>query len=123
VLSATGILVAEELRTRTTKLRQRARTKSGPAGNVLSWELAQKYFMNTNFGGALVPGQRNVFDTTVDFTGIAFLTEPRLFSPIISRLRIASGNADFQWSVDYDPVLHQLNSSTRLSAIVGIGGT
>jgi LPS-assembly protein len=86
--------------------------KSGPAGNVLSWELAQKYFMNTNFGGALVPGQRNVFDTTVDFTGIAFLTGPRLFSPIISRLRAQSGNADFQWSVDYDPVLHQLNSST-----------
>ncbi len=86
--------------------------ESPPAGNVLSWELAQKYFMNTNFGGALVPGQRNVFDTTVDFTGIAFLTEPRLFSPIISRLRAQAGNADFQWSVDYDPVLHQLNSST-----------
>jgi len=86
--------------------------ESGPAGNVLSWELAQKYFMNTNFGGALVPGQRNVFDTTVDFTGIAFLTQPRIFSPIISRLRAQAGNADLQWSVDYDPVLHQLNSST-----------
>ena len=80
----------------------------------MSWELAQKYFMNTNFGGALVPGQRNVFDTTVDFTGIAFLTEPRLFSPIISRLRAQAGNADFQWSVDYDPVLHQMNSSTAI---------
>jgi LPS-assembly protein len=86
--------------------------ESGPSGNVVSWELAQKYFINTNFGGALVPGQRNVFDTTVDFTGIAFLTQPRLFSPIISRLRAQSGNADFQWSVDYDPVLHQMNSST-----------
>jgi len=86
--------------------------ESAPAGNVISWELAQKYFMNTNFGGALVPGQRNVFDTTVDFTGIAFLTEPRLFSPIISRLRAQAGNADFQWSVDYDPVLHQMNAST-----------
>ena len=64
------------------------------------------------FGGALVPGQRNVFDSTVDFTGIAFLTEPRLFSPIISRLRVQSGAADFQWALDYDPVLHQVNAST-----------
>jgi len=86
--------------------------QSGPAGNIITWELAQKYFADPTFGGALVPGTRNVFDTTVDFTGIAFLTEPRIFSPIISRLRIASGSADFQWGVDYDPVLHQVNSST-----------
>ena len=85
---------------------------SGPAGNIITWELAQKYFADPTFGGALVPGTRNVFDTTVDLTGIAFLTEPRIFSPIISRLRIASGSADFQWGVDYDPVLHQVNSST-----------
>lgn len=86
--------------------------QTAPSANVIEWRLAQKYFTNTNFGGALVPGQRNVFDTTVDFTGIAFLTEPRLFSPIISRLRVASGNADFQWDLDYDPVLHQVNAST-----------
>lgn len=86
--------------------------QSAPAANVLEWEVAQKYFMNTNFGGALVPGQRNVFDSTVDFSGIAFLTEPRIFSPVISRLRAASGNTDFQWDVDYDPVLHQVNAST-----------
>jgi LPS-assembly protein len=85
---------------------------SPPAANVIEWEVAQKYFMNTNFGGALVPGQRNVFDTTVDFSGIAFLTEPRSFSPVISRLRVASGNTDFQWDVDYDPVFHQVNAST-----------
>ncbi len=86
--------------------------QSGPAGNVVTWEIAQKYFGNTNFGGALVPGRRNVFDTTVDFTGIAFLTDPRRFSPIISRLRAQSGPADLQWDLDYDPVLHQVNAST-----------
>ena len=59
------------------------------------------------FGGALVPGQRNVFDSTVDFTGIAFLTEPRRFSPIISRLRMQDAKSDVQWALDYDPVLHQ----------------
>jgi len=85
---------------------------SAPSGDVVTWELAQKYFTNTTFGGALVPGRRNVFDTTVDFTGIAFLTEPRLWSPVISRLRVQSGAADFQWALDYDPVLHQINAST-----------
>ncbi len=63
--------------------------KQGPAREVITWELAQKYFFDPTFGGALVPGQRNVFDSTVDFSGIAFLTEPRHFSPVISRLRVA----------------------------------
>jgi LPS-assembly protein len=86
--------------------------KSGPAKEIVTWEIAQKYYMNTTWGGALVPGTRNVFDSTVDLTGISFLTEPRLFSPIVSRLRIANGAADFQWALDYDPVLHQVNAST-----------
>ena len=86
--------------------------KSGPARELITWMVAQKYFMNTTFGGALVPGVRNVFDTTVDFTGIAFLTEARRFSPVISRLRLQDANTDFQWALDYDPVLHQVNAST-----------
>ncbi len=89
--------------------------ESPPSGNVVEWKLAQVYYANRNFGGALVPGQRNVFDNTVDFTGIAFLIDPRIFSPIISRLRVASGNTDFQWGVDYDPVLHQVNASTMFA--------
>jgi LPS-assembly protein len=103
---------SEELTPEQQKHRAQCVDQTPPAGNVIEWRIAQKYFTNTNFGGALVPGQRNVFDTTVDFTGIAFLTEPRLFSPIISRLRMASGAADFQWDLDYDPVLHQVNAST-----------
>jgi len=79
---------------------------------VLTWELAQKYFGNTTFGGALVPGTRNVFDTTEDLTGIAFLVDPRRFSPIVSRLRLQSGAVDFQWALDYDPVLQHINAST-----------
>jgi len=86
--------------------------KQGPARDVVTWEIAQKYFMNPTFGGALVPGQTNVFDSTVDFTGIAFLTEPRKFSPIISRLRVQDASTDFGWALDYDPVLDQVNAST-----------
>ena len=88
--------------------------KQGPARELVTWEFAQKYFFDPTFGGALVPGQRNVFDSTVDLTGIAFLTEPRRFSPVISRLRMQDGRTDFTWALDYDPVLHQLDASTLL---------
>ena len=94
---------------------QACKDTSPPSGNVVEWKLAQVYYANRTFGGALVPGQRNVFDSTVDFTGIAFLIDPRIFSPIISRLRVVSGNTDFQWGVDYDPVLHQVNASTMFA--------
>ncbi len=88
--------------------------KDGPAREVVTWEIAQKYFFDPTFGGALVPGQRNVFDSTVDFTGIAFLTEPRRFSPVISRLRMQDAKSDIQWALDYDPVLNHVNASTLL---------
>ena len=88
--------------------------KQGPARELVTWEFAQKYFFDPTFGGALVPGQRNVFDSTVDLTGIAFLTEPRRFSPVISRFRMQDGRTDFTWALDYDPVLHQLDASTLL---------
>ena len=86
--------------------------KNGPAREVITWTIAQKYFFNPTFGGALVPNQRNVFDSSVDFSGIAFLTEPRNASPIISRLLVRDGSTDFQWALDYDPVFHQVNAST-----------
>jgi len=106
------VAISEELSDRLKKSEQACEDKSAPSGEVVTWTLAQKYYGNTTFGGALVDGRRNVFDSTIDLTGIAFLTEPRHFSPIISRFRVASGGADFQWAVDYDPVLGHLNAST-----------
>ena len=82
---------------------------------VATWEVAQKYFLDPNFGGALVTGQRNVFTTTEDLTGIAFATEPRHLSPIVSRLRAAtSSNTDTEWDLDYDFQLGRINASTLL---------
>jgi len=85
--------------------------KQGAAKEIVTWELAQKYFFDPTFGGAVVNGARNVFDSSADFTGIAFIYGPRRFSPIISRLRFQHGSSDLQWDLDYDPVLHQINSS------------
>jgi LPS-assembly protein len=82
---------------------------------VFTWELAQKYFLDPTFGGALVPNQRNVFTTTEDLTGIAFITQPRHLSPLISRLRAAtSSRTDTEWDLDYDFQLGRINSSTLL---------
>ncbi len=83
---------------------------------VVTWELAQKYFLDPNFGGALIPGVRNVFTTTADLTGIAFLTSPRHLSPLISRLRINSSNrTDIEWDLDYDFKGGLVNASTVLA--------
>jgi LPS-assembly protein len=85
------------------------------AREVVTWEVTQKYFLDPTFGGALVTGQRNVFTTSEDLTGIAFLTEPRHLSPLVSRLRVASGSrTDTEWDLDYDFQLHRVNASTLL---------
>jgi LPS-assembly protein len=82
---------------------------------VLTWEIAQKYFLDPTFGGALVTGQRNVLATTEDLTGIAFITEPRHLSPVVSRLRVATGShTDTEWDMDYDFQLNRINASTLL---------
>ncbi len=75
-----------------------------PAREWASWQIAQKFFIDPNFGGALIPNRRNVFDSTLDLTGIAFLTSPRNISPVISRLRFeAIDHLRVEWDLDYDP--------------------
>jgi LPS-assembly protein len=82
---------------------------------VVTWELAQKYYLDPTFGGALVPGKRNVFSSTIDLTGIAFLTEPAHLSPLTSRLRVStSARDDFEWDADYDFQADRVNASTVL---------
>jgi LPS-assembly protein len=69
-----------------------------------SWQIAQKYFIDPKFGGALIKDRRNVFDATLDLSGVAFLTSPRNLAPITSRLRLeAIDNLRIEWDIDYDP--------------------
>jgi LPS-assembly protein len=91
---------------------------SGPR-EILSWEIGQKYFFDPTFGNLLVAGrlagQRNVFTTTADFTGIAFLDSERRFAPIISRLRLETGpRTNTEWDLDYDLKAGRINSSMAL---------
>ena len=85
----------------------------GSVRQVLTWQVAQKAFLDPSFGGAVVNGRRNVLTTTADFTGIAFLTEPRNLSPVISRFRFSpSDSADLQWNLDYDIKKGRISGST-----------
>lgn len=86
-----------------------------PAGadEFITWEVKAKHFIDSSFGGAVVNGTRNVLATTVDFSGVAFLTDPRRFSPIVSKLRLrTSKNSDVQWQLDYDTKKGRINAST-----------
>ncbi len=95
-----------------TELRPHCEDESKTTRQLLSWEVKQKYYVNETFGRALVTGRRNVFTTTEDLTGIAFLDAPRTWSPVVSILRVqTSANTDVQWQLDYDPVRGRINSS------------
>jgi LPS-assembly protein len=79
----------------------------------ISWRVAQKYFFNPSFGGAVQNGPRSILDTTLNFTGISFLTGPRNISPIISRLRVrTSDKTDIEWDFDYDTCSSNVSVAT-----------
>ncbi len=90
--------------------------ESGPeVREVVTWELAQKYYLDPTFGGALVPGTSNVLAATIDLTGIDFLTDQRRFSPLVSRLRIQpNSRTDVEWDLDYDVKKGRINASTAV---------
>ncbi len=87
------------------------RKRDGDAEELVSWRVAQKYFIDPNFGGALAPGQRNVFQTLEALTPFAFADLARRFSPIISDIRVTPGGLyDAQLRVDYDPQRGQVTA-------------
>lgn len=82
---------------------------------LITWRLAQKYFFDERFGGAVVNGRRNIFDTTLNFSGIAFLTEPRAIAPLVSRLRVrTSEHLDVEWDFDLDTGAKKFTSNNLL---------
>ena len=92
------------------------RTTGGDAEELVIWRLAQKYFFDPSFGGALVPGQRNVFQTLDELTPFAFADEPRRFSPIVSDITLEPGkHYDTQFIVNYDP---QRNRMTAIGTLL-----
>ncbi|MFZ0630655.1 MAG: LPS assembly protein LptD [Acidobacteriaceae bacterium] len=84
----------------------------GGSRDWLTWRVAQKYYFEPDFDHAITRGTPNPLDTTLDFTGIDFLTEPRHTTPVISRLRLrTSGTTDGEWDLDYDVKEGKITSS------------
>ena len=80
------------------------RAHGGAAEEVLSWRVAQKRYFDPSFGGAIVPGQRNVFQALDSVTPFAFADGRRDFSPVVSDLRVTPGGRyDAQFRIDIDP--------------------
>jgi LPS-assembly protein len=76
-----------------------------------SWQIAQKFYLDLDFGGAILTGRRNVFDSTLDLSGVSFLVTRRNMSPVISRLRFeAVRNLRVEWDLDYDPKFGRLSA-------------
>jgi len=50
--------------------------------------------------------------STLDFSGVAFLTGPRSISPVISRVRVrTTQHTDLEWDLDYDTVAGRIAAS------------
>jgi LPS-assembly protein len=87
------------------------REGSDGAQELVTLRLSQKYFFDPTFGGALVPGQRNVFQALDSLTPFAFADRSEPFSPIVSDLRIEPGkHFDTQLIVDYDTRRNRLTA-------------
>ncbi len=78
-------------------------TPTPQARDIVSLRLSQKYYFDPTFGGALVPGQKIVWDPTISLTGFAF-AEGRHLSPIVSVLKVAPfSNYDTELRADINP--------------------
>src|SRR5579872_605539 len=94
------------------------RSGDGPANDLVTWRVAQAYYFDPTFGGALTPGTRNVFQALDSITPFAFADEPRRFSPINSDLIISPGGIyDAEIRLDYDTVRHRVTTAEALLKI------
>jgi LPS-assembly protein len=87
-------------------LTQRLYRKVGnaQAEDFITWRLEEKYYFDPTFGGALVPGARNVFAALDSVTPFAFADSPRRYSPVVSDVVVSPGGPfDAELRTDFDP--------------------
>ena len=103
---------APDLPTRARHANHCAPLPNAPQQPLITWRLAQRFFFDPTFGNAIVQNRRNIFESTLSLSGVAFLTEPRNISPLISRLRVrTSGHTDLEWDFDLDTGAKKFTSS------------
>jgi len=82
--------------------------RGGDVNEILSWRLSQRRYFDTDFGGAVIAGQRNVILTSAQLTPFAFFSEPRNYSPVVSEMRINRWPLGIEWTANYDPLRQRL---------------
>lgn len=90
---------------------QRLFTKTGDnqPEELLTWSVFQKHYFDPTFGGAIVDGQRNVFEAVDSISPFAFAFGPRNWSPIVSDFKITPGGLyDVEQILQYDPQIQRL---------------
>ncbi len=94
-----------------------AKAADGSTREILSLELWQRRYFDPEFGGAVIPGQRNILRSAIDLTPFAFVGEPRNYSPVVMSLRTyPNWRTGLQWRTDYDPLRQKVvNSSATVS--------
>ncbi|HTQ97023.1 MAG TPA: LPS assembly protein LptD [Candidatus Acidoferrum sp.] len=79
--------------------------------DFLSWRLVQYHYFDPTFGGAIVDGQRNVFQALDSITPFAFAATPRNWSPIVSDVKLTPGGKyDAESIIEYDPQLQKVTT-------------
>jgi LPS-assembly protein len=75
----------------------------------ISWRFVQKHYFDPTFGGAIVNGQRNVFQALDSVSPFAFAFGPRNWSPIVSDFKITPGGRyDLEQILQYDTQIERL---------------
>lgn len=93
---------------------------TGRVREIASLEVWQRRYFEPEFGGAIVPGYRNVLRSTLDFSSFAFLSEARNYSPIATSLNLSPANRwTLRWRNDLDP-LHNRILNTMADATVQV---
>jgi LPS-assembly protein len=94
------------------------KTEDDQPQELLSWRLSQKRYFDPTFGGAILNGQRNVFDALDSVSPFAFALGPRNSSPIVSDFKITPGGLfDVEHLLEYDPQLHKVTVNGTLAKI------
>jgi LPS-assembly protein len=75
----------------------------GGTRETMRWRVFARTYFDSSFGGVIINGRRNVLDSTLDLSGVAFLTDQRSVSPIVSELKVnATDHIDLEWDMNYD---------------------
>jgi LPS-assembly protein len=101
-----------DLVTRTNEVEYALTNRFYTTRELFSWRVAQKYFFDPTFGGAIVPGQRNIIAPVLDISGFAWADGVRRFSPIVSTMRVStSASTSTDVELDYDTRDHRVGSA------------